>query len=353
MERMSFIKRLLFAPLWVAALVLSAGLANDPTFSSDADSAANGIERSLEPVHRALFDTFFPIENPKLTRDQRQRAQRNRDEGYQTIINSPVNAQALKLFSDLTRLTEPQSIKGLADATQTPIESDAEVLTETQRLKVGFAGFNRNPLDYSELPLQAREVIMKNLLTSNLAVIRRVSRSTKFAYLSLAYGKDLNYQLAGIQPPIEESSTLLRPQIIVPPQLKTHLTYNRASNQLEGELDYVVVGSGPAGAVVASELQRSGKKVLLLDQGHLAVPGRFDGRLVPQFRDSKAPTTSDGAILLIKAAVVGGGANINGDLVVPTTDAMIQSRFALWHRTGRVPNDVWTREGLVRAGREV
>jgi choline dehydrogenase-like flavoprotein len=351
MERMSFTKRMFFACTLAASLVATA----DGTVSSDpgAKSTANSTQVNLESVHRALFDTFFPTESPKLTRDQRQHAERNRDEGYQTILNSPVNAQALKLFSDLTPLTDAQGIKALADATKTPLESDAEVLTEAQRLKVVLASFNRNPLNYSELPLYQREIIMKSLLTSNVAVIRRASRNTKSAYLSLAYGRDLNFELAGIPPPIQESTKLPNPPTIAPPQLKTHLTYNRASHQLEGEIDYVVVGSGPAGALVASELQKSGKKVLLLEQGHLAVPGRFDGRSLSQFRNSKTPSTDDGAIVLVNAAVVGGGANINGDLVMPMTEVTIQSRFAGWHRVGRVANDVWTQEELIRAGREV
>lgn len=309
-------------------------------------------EQLLQATHRAVFDTFFPIDSPNLAPDQRTRIAAERDQGFQDIANSPTNGHFLKLFADLRWLTDPQAIQSLARGMRMPVDSPTVVAAEARRLKEMFGKLGQNSFLFADLPLSSREIVFKNMLTSPLSVVRRVSRCIKNTYLTLAYGKVIN-DIAGISPAITDSRNLPRPPRIVPPVLKTHLTYNAAQKRIEGEVDFLIVGSGPAGAMVASQLQKAGYKVLLMDRGPMPVPGRFDGRLLPEYRDSLAPATEDGAVLLLTAAVVGGGANINGDAGLPMSDPIVQARFAQWRRTGRIPHGVWTKEQLLNDDAEV
>ena len=57
--------------------------------------------------------------------------------------------------------------------------------------------------------------------------------------------------------------------------------------KLNDTVDFVVVGSGAAGGVMARELSQAGFEVLVLEQGRLVEEGAFDalataGRVLPK-----------------------------------------------------------------------
>ena len=65
---------------------------------------------------------------------------------------------------------------------------------------------------------------------------------------------------------------------VLPP---TQLRLERERHEIvstSGPIDYLIVGSGPAGSVLAHELRRDGKKVLLVERGSFIVPGSMETR---------------------------------------------------------------------------
>jgi NADPH-dependent 2,4-dienoyl-CoA reductase/sulfur reductase-like enzyme len=61
----------------------------------------------------------------------------------------------------------------------------------------------------------------------------------------------------------------------------TRLRYDSTTRTIfhtEGAIEFLIVGSGPAGDVIAHELQQAGKRVVLVEKGHFVVWGSMDTR---------------------------------------------------------------------------
>src|SRR6185369_3363887 len=105
------------------------------------------------------------------------------------------------------------------------------------------------------------------------------------------------------------------------------LRYDRAAGRLEpasGEMDELIIGSGPAGSVLAHELARAGHRVLLVDQGPFVLPGSMDTRKPPQLEESGGVRFStSGSVAFRSAETVGGGTTVNIDLAFPPTHASV------------------------------
>ncbi len=90
------------------------------------------------------------------------------------------------------------------------------------------------------------------------------------------------------------------------------------------EADVAVVGSGPAGAVVAYELAAAGKKVVLLEEGPPVVPEEFvlDGSLsmTRLMREAGLRTTSGTIMPTMQAICLGGGSLVNSAMCVRPMD---------------------------------
>jgi choline dehydrogenase-like flavoprotein len=90
------------------------------------------------------------------------------------------------------------------------------------------------------------------------------------------------------------------------------LEWNRVKASMTEEVDAVVIGTGCGGAVFALELQRAGKKVLLLERGgfHLPERGEFDQREDDMFARIDGGrglhTTKNGQAALTYGRCVGG-----------------------------------------------
>lgn len=130
----------------------------------------------------------------------------------------------------------------------------------------------------------------------------------------------------------------------LPKLAPTRLAYDFQNRQLlskDREIDYLVVGSGPAGSVLAHELRRGGKHVLLVERGAFVVPGSMETRLIDDLIDTR--TSADGAIRIRNGMAVGGGSQVNVDLCFAPTLPSIQAKIQSWREEGRIgPQDFTT-----------
>jgi choline dehydrogenase-like flavoprotein len=192
-----------------------------------------------------------------------------------------------------------------------------------------------------ELTREQVQTVLPARHASKDSRVRCLALAVRSAYLGAIYASPLGDRIANLAPAVLVSPDLeayLRAhQPKLPP---TRLVYDPASHAIKatnGRIDYVIVGSGPAGSVLAHELRRGGKTVILVERGPFVVPGAIDTRTVDWLRESfNRRTTADGAILTYLANTVGGGTTVNVDLAFAPTLPCVQQRIESWRKAGRL-----------------
>src|SRR4051812_22817396 len=155
------------------------------------------------------------------------------------------------------------------------------------------------------------------------------------AFLSVIWDLPIAVPLTGIQIPTTfVSNPQLYAKINYPKIPPSWLTYDAGTKTIKaknGVIDYVVIGSGPAGATMAHELQRAGKKVVLVEQGPWVVWGSMDTMSYSKlmFANDTA-TTANNSVVVRSGQAMGGGTTVNIDLAFSPLEATIQSRIANW-----------------------
>lgn len=128
----------------------------------------------------------------------------------------------------------------------------------------------------------------------------------------------------------------------------TRLVYNSEKKEITEKdghaIDVLIVGSGPAGSVLAHELRKGGKRVLLLERGSFVIPGSMETRLIDDLIDTR--TSMDGTIRVRNGMAVGGGSQVNVDLCfAPTTEA-IRTKIEGWRKAGQIAADEFSQAEL-------
>jgi choline dehydrogenase-like flavoprotein len=173
---------------------------------------------------------------------------------------------------------------------------------------------------------------------------RRLAASVRNFYVVKAYGA-IQEPLTGVKINLYASADWIernRPQLPA-----TRLSYDAGRGEITpvGQpFDYLIVGSGPAGSVLAHELRRGGKRVVLVEKGSFIVPGSMETRLIDDLIDTRS--TADGAIRVRNGLAVGGGSQVNVDLCFAPTLPSIQAKIDGWRREGRIGKTDFTREQL-------
>ena len=174
------------------------------------------------------------------------------------------------------------------------------------------------------------------------------------AYLSGIWDLPLAVPLTQIQNPVTfVDDVAIYSKLHYPRIPPGWLTYDAATKTIrakDGKIDYLVIGSGPGGATIASELQKAGKKVVLIEQGPFVVWGSMDTMSYPtlMYKNNVAATTNNG-VLVRSGQAMGGGTTVNIDLAFSPLEGTIQARIANWIAQGWIDGRFYTQERIAAA----
>jgi choline dehydrogenase-like flavoprotein len=159
------------------------------------------------------------------------------------------------------------------------------------------------------------------------------------AYLSSIWDLPLAEPLAEfLAPPVFVSHPDIYAKVNAPSIAPSRLVYDAEKKKIthqDGPIDYLVVGSGPGGATVASQLQAAGKRVVLIEKGPFVVWGSMTTRSYPRLMyESDRAATTDNAIIVRSGETLGGGSTVNIDLAFSPLESTVQARINAWIEDG-------------------
>lgn len=278
-------------------------------------------EKALHAVHDALFASFLPIDD--LPGDPKATALLTavRDGMWRDIDETPALQQLLAPFANLSGFGQACGIVRAIDGT-------------------GASSF-------ASLTKSKRNQVLVLLQNCTERVPRRLAATVRNFYIVKGYGA-VQGDLTGVQLNLFAPAAYLKAHT---PQLPpSRLIFdNRKKELVERDshpIDVLVIGSGPAGSVVAHELRRGGKRVLLLERGSFVIPGSMETRLIDDLIDTR--TTMDGGIRVRNGMAVGGGTQVNVDLCFAPTSEAIRLKIESWRKAGWIAPDEFTQAELAR-----
>jgi choline dehydrogenase-like flavoprotein len=278
-------------------------------------------DMAFHAAHNALFAAFLPVED--LPGDPRTTALLTaaRDGIWQQAGNAPAFRELLAPFTDLRTFGPACGIAQAIDST--------------------------NATAFAELSKPKREQVLFLMQTCSADEPSRLAATVRNFYIVKGYGA-IQAPLTGVDLRLFAPPDYL--QAHMPKLAPSRLAYDSEKKEL-GEndghaIDILIVGSGPAGSVLAHELRRGGNRVLLVERGSFVIPGSMETRLVEDLIDTR--TTSDGAIRVRNGMGVGGGTQVNVDLCfAPTSDA-IRTKIEGWRKAGEIAPGQFTQAELHR-----
>jgi choline dehydrogenase-like flavoprotein len=277
---------------------------------------------ALHAVHDALFASFLPVTDLPNDRKTEALLMAARDGIWKQAGSAPEFRQLLMPFVDLHSFGGGCGI--------------------AQAIQGNGAG------SFASLSPAERQHVLFLLQSCSENAPRRLAATVRNFYIVKGYGA-VQGQLTGVK-----LSLFAPPEYVkanLPKLPGTRLVYDSGKKELterDGHaIDVLIVGSGPAGSVLAHELRRNGRRVLLLERGSFVVAGSMETRLIDDLVDTR--TSMDGTIRVRNGMGVGGGSQVNVDLCfAPTTDA-IRTKIEGWRKDGRIAPDQFTQAELARA----
>ncbi|MBV8549792.1 MAG: GMC family oxidoreductase [Acidobacteriaceae bacterium] len=299
------------------AILLLAACASARTTAHEDDA--------LHAVHNALFESFIPVDQPGIDPELEARFTSVRDGIWASASNS---VEFRRLLLPLLDLRSFGKSCGMTRALN----------------KSGSVSF-------AELSPVERQHVLLMLSTCDLNQHRILAMTLRYFYIGHTY-EPLQEGIAGVD------LNLAAPRNWIDahrPSLPTmRLRFDPAAHEVSsvgGPIDYLIVGSGPAGSVLAHELRRGGKRVLLVERGSLIVPGSMQTRMIGDLLDSRRSV--DGGIIIHNGMAVGGGTQVNVDLCFAPTLPAVQTHIDMWRNAGRIGTADFTYEQMAAAYRWV
>jgi choline dehydrogenase-like flavoprotein len=259
-------------------------------------------------THDALFATFLPVEEMKDDAQVSRLLQAADDGIWAGAGQSPQFRQLLAPFTNLASFGPACRMDVLV--------GDAHTAA------------------YVEMTAAQRRRAIELLQRCSENEPRRLAASIRNFYVVKAYGA-IQEPLTGVKINLHAPSDWIehnRPELPA-----TRLHYDAARKKITksgAPIDYLIVGSGPSGSVLAHELRRGGRRVVLVEKGSFIVPGSMETRLIEDLIDTR--TTADGAIRIRNGLAVGGGSQVNVDLCFAPTSPSVLAKIDGWRREGRI-----------------
>lgn len=239
------------------------------------------------------------------------------------VPGAPARAVADRIVSELEAVGRPKLLNDLGLFLR---------LIESRAANLAIAG---RPQPFSGMTPARRERYLVRWSDSRIPLQRTAFQAAKRLALFVAYASS-----NGEANPLWEGTGYARPRL--DPPASPALVARRVEDGARLAADAIVVGSGAGGAVVAAELARAGKHVIVLEQGGLWQETDFSGRedqgAARLFWDRQLLTTEDLALSVFAGRAVGGGTVVN------------------WNTSLRLPSDVrdeWERAGVDGMGDEL
>jgi choline dehydrogenase-like flavoprotein len=302
-----------------AAAMAMAGLSSARAQTPSADISADGVAKT----HEALFDLWFPLSELGLP-----------PEVEQTIagISAEVSKGMLAAFvqSPLAAVLE-----GMTQPAALPFHEQLAASSDP-----AVEAFIAAPGGFGGMDAELRAPLFSFLFEGTAGpVSTQMAAVLREAYLSSIWDLPLAEPLAEfLAPPVFVNRPDVYARLNAPDIAPSRLVYDEAQQMIrhrDGPIDCLVVGSGPGGATVASQLQAAGKRVVLIEKGPFVVWGSMTTRSYPRLMyDGDRATTTDNAIIIRSGETLGGGSTVNIDLAFSPLESTIQARINAWIEAG-------------------
>jgi len=317
MPSSAFNRRQFFAAFAAAMAVAerSSARAQTPSAAIDAEDVAK--------THEALFELWFPLPEFGLPPEAEQTIAGIAAEVSKGMLAAFVQSPLAAVLGGMTQPTALPFYEQLAASSDPAVK--AFLATPG-----GFGGMD--PASRAPLFSFLFEGSAGPLSTQMAAVLRE-------AYLSSIWDLPLAEPLAAfLAPPVFVDRPDVYASLNAPAIAPSQLVYDAEQKTIQhrdGPIEYLVIGSGPGGATVASQLQAAGKRVVLIEKGPFVVWGSMTTRSYPRLMyKNDLATTADNGIIIRSGETLGGGSTVNIDLAFSPLESTIQARINGWIEDG-------------------
>jgi GMC oxidoreductase len=318
-----------------AAFALKSALAASESIS---DQTAAISTLSLKATHDALFQFWFPLQNLKIPAAEKSELEK---------IASGVSAGTYQAFIESSLLS---ALEGMTDPSLLPFYSSLISSSDPS-----VRAFITIPGGFGAMPWVLRRRLFSFLFNGSAgAESTQLAMVLREAYLSGIWDLPLAVPICKISAPrvfVDDPAGWAREHAPkLPPSRLRYDSATRSIYHTEGAIEFLILGSGPAGATIAHELQQAGKRVVLVEKGPFVVWGSMDTRSYStlMFRNDAA-TTINNSVVIRSGETVGGGTTVNIDLAFSPLKPDIQQHIHEWVEQGLIDGQYYTHDRISQA----
>lgn len=271
------------------------------SFHMQSTQVAYSTSFNLKKIHDTTFDIYLP-DSPQLSISEKNQRMVWKEELWNYIQTKNEIIELLQRFQPSCPFL-PQDIK---NEFQTITQQEHNT-ADTERMEQFQYMLRRHPDN----------------------TIRTFATALKNLYCYFIYAGPLTSTISGYK----NSPTIIKDvDCAIPP---TQLCYHNGNiTHKDGDIDYLIIGSGPAGSLIAHELvkQKPQCRTVLIDRGSFIKPHALSStKFLSELMESRnMRTTIDSGIAVRNGQVFGGGTVVNLDLAFSPLLPHIKKQIQLW-----------------------